>query len=450
MSPVFAARRRAEEFDALVEARAAGRPVDDARFDALLDVVGALRTSPQPQARPEFVADLRERLMTAAATELRPANAASPATAARLTVAPQRTRRDRRLAAAVGGLAIVGASSTMAVASQSALPGDVLYPLKRAMENISTGVSTSDERRGESLLSHAAGRLAEVDALSRDEQGQDLVAIENTLIAFTDQTSEASQVLIGDYAETGDETSIVELQQFTVESMGALEDLSAVLPATAQEVLVTAGTLLAEIDQTTQQLCPTCPGTTIGQVPAFLVNAAEALLGDLVTPTPAPEAAAGSQRDPGKGGRQPGKGAKGADGSGSAPSTSTRAPWPCRRRPRAPRRAPATAPSRAAPPVPTRARWARSPTTCPAPGRPRAAPAATAGRVRSAARSRTSSTGSTASSRASPTRSCPDRSPGAPTRPTPGPAPVPGEPGTSGTSGTPAQRKTDSRWRSSE
>ncbi|GHJ59331.1 hypothetical protein NOK12_18490 [Nocardioides sp. OK12] len=322
MSPVFAARRRAEEFDALVEARAAGRPVDDARFDALLDVVGALRTSPQPQARPEFVADLRERLMTAAATELRPATAASPATAARLTVAPQRTRRDRRLAAAVGGLAIVGASSTMAVASQSALPGDVLYPLKRAMENISTGVSTSDERRGESLLSHAAGRLAEVDALSRDEQGQDLVAIENTLIAFTDQTSEASQVLIGDYAETGDETSIVELQQFTVESMGALEDLSAVLPATAQEVLVTAGTLLAEIDQTTQQLCPTCPGTTIGQVPAFLVNAAEALLGDLVTPTPAPEAA-GSQRDPGKGGRQPGKGANGANGSGSAPSTST-------------------------------------------------------------------------------------------------------------------------------
>lgn len=322
MSPVFAARRRAEEFDALVEARAAGRPVDDARFDALLDVVGALRTSPQPQARPEFVADLRERLMTAAATELRPANAASPATAARLTVAPQRTRRDRRLAAAVGGLAIVGASSTMAVASQSALPGDVLYPLKRAMENISTGVSTSDERRGESLLSHAAGRLAEVDALSRDEQGQDLVAIENTLIAFTDQTSEASQVLIGDYAETGDETSIVELQQFTVESMGALEDLSAVLPATAQEVLVTAGTLLAEIDQTTQQLCPTCPGTTIGQVPSFLVNAAEALLGDLVTPTPAPEAA-GSQRDPGQGGRQPGKGAKGANGSGNAPSTST-------------------------------------------------------------------------------------------------------------------------------
>ena len=42
MSPVFAARRRAEEFDALVEARAAGRPVEDARFDDLLDVSPSL------------------------------------------------------------------------------------------------------------------------------------------------------------------------------------------------------------------------------------------------------------------------------------------------------------------------------------------------------------------------------------------------------------------------
>ncbi|MEP7738806.1 DUF5667 domain-containing protein [Nocardioides sp. 31GB23] len=321
MSPVFAARRRAEEFDALVEARAAGRPVEDARFDDLLDVVGALRSSPQPQARPEFVSDLRQQLMTAAAAELRPAATASPATAARLSVAPQRTRRDRRIAAAVGGLAIVGASSTMAVASQSALPGDVLYPLKRAIENVATGVSTSDERRGGSLLSHAAGRLAEVDALSRDEEGQDLEAIESTLVSFTEQASEASQVLLGDYAETGDETTIVELQEFTVDSMGVLEDLSAVLPAPAQDVLVTAGTLLAEIDQTTQQLCPTCSGSTIGQVPTFLVNAAEALLGDLVTPPAGDDrAATGSQDGSGKAG----SGKKGdGSGAGGAPSTST-------------------------------------------------------------------------------------------------------------------------------
>jgi hypothetical protein len=320
MSPVFAARRRAEEFDALVEARTAGRPVDDARFDDLLDVVGALRSTPQPQARPEFVADLREQLMTAAATELRPAATASPATAARLTVAPQRTRRDRRLAAAVGGLAIVGASSTMAVASQSALPGDVLYPLKRAIENVSTGVSTSDERRGGSLLSHAAGRLAEVDALSRAQDGQDLEAIESTLVTFTEQAAEASQVLISDYAETGDESTIVELQEFTVESMDTLEDLSAVLPAPAQDVLVTAGTLLAEIDQATQQLCPACPGSTIGQVPAFLVSAAEALLGDLVTPSSDGSRAADGSRE----GSGPGKGPKKNDaGSGDAPSTST-------------------------------------------------------------------------------------------------------------------------------
>ncbi|ANH37264.1 hypothetical protein I601_0818 [Nocardioides dokdonensis FR1436] len=321
MSPVFAARRRADEFDALVEARASGQVVDDARFDELLDVVGALRSSPRPAARPEFVADLRERLMIAAATELAPRSAlASPATAARLTVAPQRSRRERRIAVAIGGLAIVGASSTMAVAAQSALPGDVLYPLKRAIENAQTGVSTSDERRGEHLLSNAAGRLAEADALTRDERGQDLAAIESTLTVFTEQASEASEVLLADYLETGDESSILELQQFTVDSMSALENLSAVLPTTSQAVLVSAGTLLTEIDQATQQLCPTCSGSTIGQVPAFLVSAAEGLLGDLLTPTSTPAAAPEGRRP------TPGKDKQASPGQttqGGSPSTST-------------------------------------------------------------------------------------------------------------------------------
>jgi len=70
MSPVFSARRRADEFDSLVEAAASGQRVEDARFAELLEVVGTLRSTPAPEARPEFVADLRSRLMTAAAEEL--------------------------------------------------------------------------------------------------------------------------------------------------------------------------------------------------------------------------------------------------------------------------------------------------------------------------------------------------------------------------------------------
>lgn len=282
MSPVFSARRRADEFDSLVEAAASGNRVDDARFAELLDVVGTLRTAPAPQARPEFVADLRERLMVAAAEELTPV-ASSPAD--RLTVAPQRTRRERRIAIAVGGVAVLGATTSMAVAAQTALPGDVLYPLKRALENAETGVRVDDADKGSTLLANARGRLAEIDQLTRSEDGQDLVAIEATLQDFAEQATEASDLLLADYSATGAEDSITELQDFTAQSLAALEDLSAVLPAAAQQALVTAGELLAQIAQTAVSVCPTCTGEQIGRIPSFLVQAAEDVVGSLVNPS---------------------------------------------------------------------------------------------------------------------------------------------------------------------
>ncbi len=282
MSPVFSARRRADEFDSLVEAAASGQRVEDARFAELLEVVGTLRSTPAPEARPEFVADLRSRLMTAAAEEL---VAVAPTPAERLTVTQRRTPRERRLAVAVGGVAILGATTSMAVAAQTALPGDVLYPLKRALENAQTGVRVDDASKGSSLLANARGRLAEIDELTRSENGQDLVAIEDTLEAFADQATEASDLLLADYAETGAETSIVELQDFTAQSMATLEDLSAILPAAAQQALVSAGELLAEIAQTTVSMCPTCTGEQISRIPRFLVQAAEDVVGTLLNPT---------------------------------------------------------------------------------------------------------------------------------------------------------------------
>ena len=40
----------------------------------------------------------------------------------------------------------------MATASQDALPGDVLYPLKRGIEQAQAGLGTSPAARGERLL----------------------------------------------------------------------------------------------------------------------------------------------------------------------------------------------------------------------------------------------------------------------------------------------------------
>ena len=192
---MFAARRRAEEFASLVEAPS-NRGSGDARYDDLLRVVGTLQDADPVTARPEFVADLRERLLTAADTVLVPSGTTKvPTETDRLTLPPR--RRERRIAAVVGGLALVGATTSMAVAAQDALPGEALYPVKRAMENAQTGLQFSEADKGAILLASASGRLDEVGALSENASDEDLIAIADTLDTFTAQASESLRPAAG-------------------------------------------------------------------------------------------------------------------------------------------------------------------------------------------------------------------------------------------------------------
>ena len=55
----------------------------------------------------------------------------------------------------------------MAVAAQTALPGDSLYPVKRAIEDTRTGLASGDTAKGARLLANARGRLDEVDRARR-------------------------------------------------------------------------------------------------------------------------------------------------------------------------------------------------------------------------------------------------------------------------------------------
>jgi hypothetical protein len=309
MSPVFPARR-AEEFAAAVDD--AARPGDPRHAD-LLELVGALRATPAVEPRAAFVADLRERLMTAAATEL----VSSPGTAAvqdRLTLT-RRTPRERRLAVAVGGFAIVGATTSMAVAAQSALPGDVLYPLKRAIENAHTGLSVDDEQKGATLLANASGRLEEVDRLTRaadDVEDLDVRAIEDTLDTFTAQATEASDLMLAAYAANGDDTAISELQDFTAQSFASLNQLAAGASDEIRDALVPVGNALTAIEAAVQQACPTCPDV-LTSIPPWMLTSAEGLtsgLGDLLTTPPVTTAgdAAGSTTDQGGSGQGKGTG----------------------------------------------------------------------------------------------------------------------------------------------
>ncbi len=279
MTPVFGARRRAEEFHSLVEDPSTGG-LHDARYADFLDIVASLRDAPAAQPRPEFVAGLREQLMTAADTVLVAAEAES-----RLTLPSRRTARrparERRLAAAAAGVAIVGATTSMAMAAQSALPGDALYPLKRLIEGAEMGIAVNEGDKGSTLLANASGRLAEITALSRDGRLEDAEAIADTLNTFTRQAIEASDLLLTDYATTGDERSIAELRDFTGESMQTLTELESVVPDQARDELLRAARILTQIDAQAQQACPSCGGDGIDEIPAILTSSYETSSGGI-------------------------------------------------------------------------------------------------------------------------------------------------------------------------
>lgn len=264
MTPVFSARRRAEEFNSLIE-HSTGNDLTDARYAEFLEIVSALRTTPPVQARPAFVNSLREQLMLAAETEL------VPSEESRLAL-PARRPRDRRIAAVVGGFAIVGATTTMAMAAQSALPGDVLYPLKRAIENVETGISVNEGQKGSTMLANASGRLDEVSALSRSSSLQDTTVIADTLNTFTEQATVASDLLLSDYASTGNESSISDLRDFTSLSMATLAALEDLVPADAHDELLHAARVLTQIDAEAEQACPGCGGDGITEIPKILAG----------------------------------------------------------------------------------------------------------------------------------------------------------------------------------
>jgi hypothetical protein len=264
----FATRRRAEEFAAVVDGPTPKQPVgaSDTRYDDLLALVGAMRAVPPPQPRQEFVAELRTRLLAEAATLPTPADTE----AARLrlrTPDPGRVRnpRERRFAVAMGGLALVGATATMSVVAQGALPGEALYPLKRGIESAHAGLSFGDESKGSTLLASASTRLDEVERLGQDADEHE-AEIARTLDDFTDQATQASELMLRSYADSGDDATINQLRAFTNGSMRSLADLDGDVPDEAQDEWVHAVTTLLRIDEAARLACSGCEGGDLGEL----------------------------------------------------------------------------------------------------------------------------------------------------------------------------------------
>lgn len=128
------------------------------RLAAQLRIALALRTAPVPRLSPTDRSDLRERILARAAQLPQP----QPQPPARRPVFMPRRWLPAVVSALVAFVLIFGALPALA---QPALPGDVLYPVKRAVEQVRLTLASVAERP-DIYLDLARTRLNEYEALS--------------------------------------------------------------------------------------------------------------------------------------------------------------------------------------------------------------------------------------------------------------------------------------------
>lgn len=283
MNSQWTTRRSAHEFASIIDGPA-GVDVAD-RYAELVTTVTALRDRPQPSPRPEFVADLRERLMVAADVALQPvAGQPEPRTRPARHHRPA-GRRGRHLGVAVAAVLVVGGSAGVATAAQSALPGQSLYPVKRSIEQVELQLSGNDAARGKELLAQAGTRLDEVRELAAQPDGHESTSLmSQTLAAFTRSADEGSGLLFRNYQANGSNADIAAVREFTSDHMPTLRSLADDTPHSAIAAFSRAGAAVADIDRQARTLCGACSDQAPVTLPQSLTDAVSArALATLVT-----------------------------------------------------------------------------------------------------------------------------------------------------------------------
>lgn len=236
---------------------------------------------PGPAPATEFQADLRRQLITlapdlltehAADDEAEPSEPATPTT----LVGKGRTRR------AIGRpLVVFGSAAAVLVLllgltvwlSGNALPGDTLYGVKKASENVQLSVTRGDTARGNKYLEFASTRAAETAKLigrstasagarpGADGISQHVSALVVSTLATGDtQTREGASLITQAAVAQVDRAVLAPLPPWTAKQHAALAAIQKRLPAGPARAAATKS--LALIDQLTKRV--TALRTSIG------------------------------------------------------------------------------------------------------------------------------------------------------------------------------------------
>jgi len=254
-TPLMPTRRRAVELADVLDRR---RDSADVEVRRLVGVAEAVRALPAVQPSTDFAAGLRAQLVATAEREFLPTRRGGEARRrAPLTTATP-LRRRVGLAAAAGTFVAFGGGAGLASASAAAMPGELLYPVKRGVEQVELGLATSDGSQGRAELDMGETRLAEVGALLGSDDPAANERIVATLEDFTASATAGGDHLMSSYQETDDPADLQVLHEYAEGYGATLTDLGSMLPIAAAEAFAAAAATVSTIDEQAIQLCPAC------------------------------------------------------------------------------------------------------------------------------------------------------------------------------------------------
>jgi hypothetical protein len=228
-----------------------GRAPGDEHIAELVRFAEALCEAAVAEPTPLFRDSLRTRLMTEAETVLVPMPADVKSAPAR-EHRPIRRRVAGLTAAMVASAGIVG----IVASSASAVPGEMLYPVKRSVESVELALHRDDASRGSFQLRQAAERLAEARELSNNGGSETLIA--EALEDFATQAESGSAALFSDYSDNSEQKSIRTVNDFAVEATANLSALSAQLPPGADDSFAAATAAISDLATQASSLCSAC------------------------------------------------------------------------------------------------------------------------------------------------------------------------------------------------
>ncbi|HEU0285392.1 MAG TPA: DUF5667 domain-containing protein [Nocardioidaceae bacterium] len=292
-------RRDADVFAAALDGRApeAADAARAERLHELVDVATLVReTCGRPTAQRDFVADLRSQLMAAAADELAGLDETpEPEADEARHGAPAQVRVRRRLTAAATAFVVVGGSFGIVAASAQSMPGEMLYPVKRATERVEI-MLRSGSAEGRAMLDNATTRLDEVAALAAEGKPDADNLIADTLTDFTDEANDGGDLLLDSYQNNGSQADIAEVRKFTAASADRLESLAVSIPSAAASEYADAARAVTGLDSTAVNACPACGGQPPVDVNGDLLTAVAYVLDTANTDGIDPSAQASGRR----------------------------------------------------------------------------------------------------------------------------------------------------------